>query len=202
MSTNVPRGEAAARYAKEHQVSLFEAARHFGISRERVRQKWRHIFGDEPTPVQKYQDQRAQTIAKFANLGMSATEIAAETDIIRSTVYSVRDRIGVTMVRGVEKNGVTDETKAMILELARTGKSRAKIALETGASYNVVNRLLIDHSTSTRGVPERSGRSSKSAMASEVMDDTGCSLSGAAAMFALSPPALWSYRKRRGLRTT
>ena len=34
----LPRGEAAARYAKEHGVTLCAAGRLFGISRERVRQ--------------------------------------------------------------------------------------------------------------------------------------------------------------------
>jgi hypothetical protein len=33
------------------------------------------------------------------------------------------------------------------------------------------------------------------------MDHTGCSLNEAAAMFVVSPPALYAYRKRRGLWT-
>lgn len=190
------RGEAAARYAKEHDVSLAEAARQFGISRERVRQSWRDLFGDEPTPVQKAQDQRVQTVAKLAEQGLSPAEIASDTGIAHNTVCDIRDRIGIPMVSGKTKVAVTDETKAKIVDLARAGKSRAEIAVETGASYSVINRDLIARSIKTRGVR---GLAQPSRWASEMMDRTGCSLPEAAAKFGVSPPALWSYRKRRGL---
>lgn len=44
------RGEDAARYAKEHDVSLAVAARRYGVSRQAVKYKWDEIFGTSAQP--------------------------------------------------------------------------------------------------------------------------------------------------------
>ena len=197
MSARASRGEVAARYARVHEVSLAEAARRFGVSRERVRQKWRDLFGDEPTPTQEARSRRAETIAALASTGLSASEIGCEIDLHPNAVCAVRDRVGFTMVSGKDKVRVTEETRAKILELAHAGKTRAEIAHETGASYSVVTKYL--KGRSTRGTR---GPAGSSARASEAMDRTGCSLCEAAAKYVVPPPALWAYRRRRGLWTS
>ena len=179
----VARGEAAARYAKQHGVALAEAARHFDISRERVRQKWREIYGAAPTPPRRVQMRRATAISALASRGLSAAEISTELEINLASVCRVRDRLGIEMIRHDDKIAVTPETRAMIRELASTGRSRAEIAHETGATYSVVTKYLVGHST--RGQRTHRGRS---AMASAVMDATGCTLQEAAARFVVSPP--------------
>lgn len=47
------RGEEAARYAKDHNVSLAEAAHCHGISRNMVQQKWRELFGTARPPARR-----------------------------------------------------------------------------------------------------------------------------------------------------
>ena len=191
------RGEVAARYAKNHHVSLAEAARRFQVSRERVRQKWRDLFGDAETPTQEARARREEKIADLANWGLSATEIAFEVGIAKSTVRAIRERNDVVMINGHDKVAVTEETKTRILELARAGRSRAEIVNETGASYSTVGKYL--RGRSTYGVR---GPGKKCAAASEYMNATGCSLNEAAAKFILAPPSLFLYRKRRRLWTT
>lgn len=201
----IPRGEAAARFAKAHQVSLAAAAEHFNVSRERARQKWRDLFGDAPTPRQAARGARDGKIVDLASRGLTASEIALKLDLSPDLVRRARDREGIAMVNGNEKVAVTDETKARIVALARSGKGRAEIAHETGASYAVVTKYLKGLSTNgqrgRRSVAQDS-RSGRCAMASDVMDRTGCSLTEAAAMFVVPPPAVYGYRKRRGLWTT
>jgi uncharacterized membrane protein len=131
--TKPSRGEVAARYAKAHDVSLSEAARLHGVSRERVRQKWRDLFGDEPSPLQKARERRDSAIADLASQGLSVTEIAEVVGSAMDTVNRVRNRNGLMIVNGNDKRAVTEETKTRILELARAGKSGAVIAHETGA---------------------------------------------------------------------
>lgn len=161
----VARGEAATRYAKQHGVALAEAARHFDISRERVRQKWREIYGAEPTPPRRVQMRRATAISALASRGLSAAEISTELEINLANVCRVHDRLGIEMVRHDDKIAVTPETRAMIRELASAGRSRAEVAHETGATYSVVTKYLVGHST--RGQRTHRGRS---AMASAMMD--------------------------------
>ncbi len=82
----MPRGEAAARYVREHGGTLIEAARLFGLSRERVRQKWRDLFGDAELPSREAQRQRLAEIEELARQGLTQTEIAAELGIQRRAV--------------------------------------------------------------------------------------------------------------------
>jgi uncharacterized membrane protein len=131
--TKPSRGEVAARYAKSHDVSLSEAAKLHGVSRERVRQKWHDLFGDEPSPLQKARERRDSAIADLASQGLSVTEIAEVVGSAMDTVNRVRNRNSLMIVNGNDKRAVTEETKTRILELARAGKSGAVIAHETGA---------------------------------------------------------------------
>jgi DNA-binding CsgD family transcriptional regulator len=193
----IKNGDAAARFAKARGVSLAEAARRFGISRERVRQKWRVLFGDEPTPIEVARKRREKKIADLADRGLSISEIASLLGSAPHNVHDFCDRRGIATVSGHDKISTTRETKAKILALARAGKGRAEIAHETGANYGTVAKQLKGYST--RGMRDPRCRS---AMASDVMDRTGCSLGEAAAMFVVPPPALYGYRKRRGLWTT
>jgi DNA-binding CsgD family transcriptional regulator len=197
-SVKMPRGEAAARYAKENAVPLVEAARRFGISRERVRQKWRSIYGDEPTPAHQVRARREAAIVSLASQGLAPVEIADRLGVRLERVYYVRDRDGLAMARGSDKINVTEETHAKILALACEKKTRSQIAHELGMNYGTICRHL--KGCSTR-VPGRRPSRGASAMASDAMDRTGCSLGEAAAKFAVAPPALFQYRKRRGLWT-
>jgi len=195
--TKMTPGESAARYAKKHDVTLADAARRFGVSRERARQKWRDLFGDEPTPLHKARSRRDAEVADLADLGFSAAEIACQIGCVVETVRGVRDRSGLAMVDGNEKRRIAEETKKKIVDLARNGKGRAEIAHATGVNYRVVSKYLEGHST--RG---RYGSRGRSAQASAVMDATGCSVTEAAAKFVVAPSSVWIYRKRRGLPTT
>lgn len=47
------RGEDAARHAKENNVSLADAARLYGVSRQAVQQKWRELFGATTPPARR-----------------------------------------------------------------------------------------------------------------------------------------------------
>ncbi len=196
----MPRGEAAARYVREHGGTLIEAARLFGLSRERVRQKWRDLFGDAELPSREAQRQRLAEIEELARQGLTQTEIAAELGIQRRAVAHLCAAADLTLVQTADKLRVTDETRAKILRLAREGESRAEIARDVGFSFSIVCKILRGHSTSG-GTPRPGRRRGASAHASDIMDRTGCSLHEAAARFTLSPPALYAYRKRRGLWT-
>jgi predicted transcriptional regulator len=125
------------------------------------------------------------------------TEIAQELSISRNAVDRLCLSKGISTVSAVDKLRVTDETRAEILRLAREGSTRAAIARVTGVSFSMVGKALRGYAK-TRGIPKRSGIC---ASASAVMDRTGCSLPEAAARFVVSPPALYAYRKRRGLWT-
>lgn len=52
-SRRASRGADAARYAKERNLSLADAARCYGLSRQAVQNKWREIFGETPPPTRR-----------------------------------------------------------------------------------------------------------------------------------------------------
>ena len=192
------RGVAAAHYAKEHRLSLPEAARLYGVTRECVRQKWRELYGDEPTPfAAAYEAERSQReadIRGLAETGLSSTEIANEISCSIYTVTSTCARIGIAVISVRDKRGLSKETKARIIELARQDKTKTQIARETGTHYSAVSRWLQQNGVSAGG-----GYGCK---ASHFMDAMGCSVSEAATRFGISRQALHAYRSSRGLQTS
>ena len=195
------RGVAAAHYAKEHRLSLPDAARLYGVTRECVRQKWRELYGDEPTPFavafEASRSQREADIRRLANAGLSPAEIANEISCSVDTVISMCDRAGIAVISARDKRGLSKETKARIIELARQGRTKTQIAREIGTigtHLSAVSRWLARNGVSAGG-----GHGCK---ASQFMDATGCSVGEAATRFGISRQALHAYRRSRGLKTS
>jgi len=181
-------------------VSFQDAGKMFGISRERVRQKWRALYGDEVPPTIVASRERAEAIARLAREGLTATEISEQIGVSAWTVRHHLDANATAIATHNDKTGTTEETKAKIVELARAEKSTAEIAQTLGVNYYVVRKVLRHRRVSTHG--DRGNHDGRCAAASDFMDRTGCSLSQAAAHGVISPPSLWQFRKRRGLWTT
>lgn len=192
-------GEDAARYAKEERASFADAGRRYGVSRERVRQVFRRLYGSAPDPVTERRTQTDRQIADLAEAGLCQVEIAEMAGVSVHVVSNAKSRLGLTVVDGNENRVTTPETRSKIIELARGGSSAAEIGLATGVGYRLVRKWCAELGISTNG---KSGkRAGLAAAASAMMDRTRCNMHRAANAFAVSPSSVFFYRKRRGLPT-
>jgi hypothetical protein len=126
------KGELAAQLAYDERLSFGEAAKHLGITRQRVQQGWVKLFGDRISPRAESQaaanTEREARIAEALHDGKTVDEIQAATG-------EPRDRIRFT-ARRLDIAAVTDSDLRFErgLALVAEGKTYAQAAAEAGVS--------------------------------------------------------------------
>jgi hypothetical protein len=133
------RAERAALLADAARISIAEAARRLGVSRQAVDQEWPKVFGDRPRPRDPRPGDRARRVEGLARGGMSAAEIAKVVGISHSYVLSICQERGISTVNPME---ISIERYDAAVAAVEAGCSIAEAGADHGISYGALARVV------------------------------------------------------------
>jgi len=193
-------GHLAAQWLHDHGGTFADAAAEYGVSRQAVHQQWTVLYpNEEPPGVVATSRSLDERIARYRIMAetMTRAQMAEAEGLSYDGLSWFCKRYGIEPVTV----GYTDAQFAEARHLILAGNSAMTVARATGINYRTLrSRIAKGELPRTRG---RVGiRNGTCAEASAYMDKHRVPITDAAAQFGVSPPALYGFRKRRGLPTT
>lgn len=125
------RSVRAARDVDAELITLEEAGKRYGITREAVRLGWVKLFGDRPTAGREQAVSAKRRVIIGAVRGLSRKQIVEETGLSMSSVGRFLNERGLDAKREIKIN---DDKLHRAAGMVRTGSSYAEAAAELGVS--------------------------------------------------------------------
>ena len=199
------RSSRAATHLKEHGGSFAAAGRKFGIQPEAVRQAWYALgYGGEDqqsSPAHEAQERtRARVLELLAAQQLTATEIEAQTGLVRSAIYKLAKDHGLTIFKRKRKLEGRADVDAVIQQVMARAITIATGAQQLGVPYTAlhaeIQRRGLKVSRKRLTCPPKIGPGpSKSELAADLVETKGMTYAEAGGVVGVSPAAVGAFHR-------